>query len=563
MGTWWSRPNSENSEVESPPTAFRYPSKTGNYFGTHFIMGGERFETPQPEQYLFGDNTDLNFLGSKPVPFPYPAPQSNEPTKTLKALINIRKETLKFVKVQPQQQSPTTSDPPPTSPVKKPIVDCTVEFVFDADCRCEITILYFCVEEVTSNGVYYRPKHPKMCSEPIKFKAGSNQVYINSEHVFHPAEFPEQDLLFDSEKELYPVVIQCIALEGDEPRQSHTTTATVDKYSDGSYSIKPLKQKLFVDGLVYLLQEIYGIENKNASRKFDEDDSDAETSAECVICMSDSRDTLILPCRHLCLCHACADSLRYQASNCPICRAPFRALLQIRAVYRIPPLNIEYSALPPEMPVIHMNAIPGYEVIPLLEALNGPYQPSDLTMAAASLHRQEAARAALNDSTEGTELRPIAMTVMVAPSSTNSDIATTTTSTTKSDDEKTRSESPITVIHESSRKSSAKLSKSSSDAKTPVTSDPEDEAHFSEAAETLPDLEEFGDTLDSTILNSRYEEKLLSRGAGTSSKPDDEEMQLQSIESSPVHGTNVLMIAAIDEFSDEEDTTRTRRNVMY
>lgn len=32
------------------------------------------------------------------------------------------------------------------------------------------------------------------------------------------------------------------------------------------------------------------------------------------------RDTLILPCRHLCLCNACADTLRYQANNCPICR---------------------------------------------------------------------------------------------------------------------------------------------------------------------------------------------------------------------------------------------------
>ena len=54
--------------------------------------------------------------------------------------------------------------------------------------------------------------------------------------------------------------------------------------------------------------------------------------AECVICMSDMRDTLILPCRHLCLCSTCAESLRYQASNCPICRSPFRALLQIRAM---------------------------------------------------------------------------------------------------------------------------------------------------------------------------------------------------------------------------------------
>jgi excinuclease UvrABC nuclease subunit len=37
----------------------------------------------------------------------------------------------------------------------------------------------------------------------------------------------------------------------------------VDRHSDGTYVLKALKQKLFVDGLCYLLQEIYGIENKN------------------------------------------------------------------------------------------------------------------------------------------------------------------------------------------------------------------------------------------------------------------------------------------------------------
>lgn len=31
-------------------------------------MGGEKFDTPQPEAYLFGDNMDLNFLGNKPIP---------------------------------------------------------------------------------------------------------------------------------------------------------------------------------------------------------------------------------------------------------------------------------------------------------------------------------------------------------------------------------------------------------------------------------------------------------------------------------------------------------------
>lgn len=50
------------------------------------------------------------------------------------------------------------------------------------------------------------------------------------------------------------------------------------------------------------------------------DDENSDNSNECVVCLSDLRDTLILPCRHLCLCNSCADTLRYQANNCPICR---------------------------------------------------------------------------------------------------------------------------------------------------------------------------------------------------------------------------------------------------
>lgn len=115
-----------------------------------------------------------------------------------------------------------------------------------------------------------------------------------------------------------------------------------------------------------MLQEIYGIENKNLTRPSNDDDED--NGSECVICICEPRDTLILPCRHLCLCNSCADSLRYQANNCPICRAPFRALLQIRAVQKS------------NTPIINMNNpqdstenIPmGYMPIPLIEALNGP-----------------------------------------------------------------------------------------------------------------------------------------------------------------------------------------------
>lgn len=66
----------------------------------------------------------------------------------------------------------------------------------------------------------------------------------------------------------YVFLITCITcLVLIEIRQSHTTIAVVEKHSDGTYVLKALKQKLFVDGLCYLLQEIYGIENKNLDTK--------------------------------------------------------------------------------------------------------------------------------------------------------------------------------------------------------------------------------------------------------------------------------------------------------
>jgi hypothetical protein len=52
-----------------------------------------------------------------------------------------------------------------------------------------------------------------------------------------------------------------------EPRQSHTTIAVIDRHPDGTFGLRALKQKLYVDGLSYLLQEIYGIENKNNENK--------------------------------------------------------------------------------------------------------------------------------------------------------------------------------------------------------------------------------------------------------------------------------------------------------
>ena len=56
----------------------------------------------------------------------------------------------------------------------------------------------------------------------------------------------------------------------------------------------------------------------------------SENTRECVICMSEPRDTTVLPCRHMCMCSECAKVLRLQSNKCPICRTSIESLLQIK-----------------------------------------------------------------------------------------------------------------------------------------------------------------------------------------------------------------------------------------
>ncbi|NXO31384.1 RN157 ligase, partial [Cisticola juncidis] len=351
----------------------------GSYFANHFIMGGEKFDSTHPEGYLFGENSDLNFLGNRPVVFPYAAPPPQEPVKTLRSLINIRKDTLRLVKCSEEVKTPGEE-------VSKAKVHYNVEFTFDTDARVAITIYYQATEEFHNGVASYTPRDNSLQSETVHYKRGVCQQFCVPSHTIDPSEWSEEELGFDLDREVYPMVVQAVVDEGEEHSgHCHVLLATFEKHSDGTFCVKPLKQKQVVDGVSYLLQEIYGIENKyNTQDSKVAEDEVSDNSAECVVCLSDVRDTLILPCRHLCLCNSCADTLRYQANNCPICRLPFRALLQIRAMRKkLGPLSptsfnpiIASQTSDSEEHSSSENIPPGYEVVSLLEALNGPLTPS-------------------------------------------------------------------------------------------------------------------------------------------------------------------------------------------
>ncbi|XP_021100129.1 E3 ubiquitin-protein ligase MGRN1 isoform X5 [Heterocephalus glaber] len=189
-------------------SAYRYPPKSGNYFASHFFMGGEKFDTPHPEGYLFGENMDLNFLGSRPVQFPYVTPAPHEPVKTLRSLVNIRKDSLRLVRYKDDADSPIEGS-------EKPRVLYSLEFTFDADARVAITIYCQAVEEFLNGMAVYSPKSPALQSETIHYKRGVSQHFSLPSFKIDFSEWKDDELNFDLDRGIFPVVIQAVVDEGD------------------------------------------------------------------------------------------------------------------------------------------------------------------------------------------------------------------------------------------------------------------------------------------------------------------------------------------------------------
>jgi hypothetical protein len=137
-----------------------------------------------------------------------------------------------------------------------------------------------------------------------------------------------------------------------EDEHNGTTNSSSSSSNNGSdrYVARILKQKIWVQGTSYELQEIYGLQqgprnsktsssmktNPNGTTTGTTTGTSGGTSANedeerlCVICLVNDRDTTVLPCRHMCMCHECAQELRKQTSKCPICRKEVESLLHIK-----------------------------------------------------------------------------------------------------------------------------------------------------------------------------------------------------------------------------------------
>ena len=58
---------------------------------------------------------------------------------------------------------------------------------------------------------------------------------------------------------------------------------------------------------------------------------DEDEDGLCVICLTNEKTTVVIPCRHLCLCKECAEELRQKGPKCPVCRGPLNQLVSVKS----------------------------------------------------------------------------------------------------------------------------------------------------------------------------------------------------------------------------------------
>ena len=285
-------------------------------------------------------------------------PAQMRKTQTIRNDVNLKKTTLRLV----QDEAVASSY--------------HLEFSFDASTPCGITVFYAATESLGADGTStFAPLMDEGALPTVYHEKGLGQNFRTDPSLaLDVSKYARSDLGYHAGPPArFPVVVVLAAgrpgVASNSAVSSQTTFADIVFADDGVHlKVRPLKQKIQVgrrpdplwrrpvlapdplpvdsaltgrshrharapqvESTSYELQEIYGIEGATplpADQGGGAEDGGGD-ARECVICMTDPRDTTVLPCRHMCMCSDCAKQLLRQSEKCPICRGAIDQLLQV------------------------------------------------------------------------------------------------------------------------------------------------------------------------------------------------------------------------------------------
>lgn len=203
---------------------------------------------------------------------------------------------------------------------------------FTAEVSCTLSVHYHCKERSSPSGTltYEAADNDAPAPWSSSYPAGKHELRLAGDKAIDFQRWPLEVFwkLKQKRKDVIPIVLSLEApgaqsvvhISLDVPR-------TPDKETQLNLQCKVLRQKVVIDQKEYLLEEIYGLADLGKDDGAHDETSHGEP---CVVCLSDPRNTAILPCRHLCLCEECARELtigaQLRGDTCPICRGKIQTI---------------------------------------------------------------------------------------------------------------------------------------------------------------------------------------------------------------------------------------------
>lgn len=209
-----------------------------------------------------------------------------------------------------------------------------LSFDYDSTVDCTITV-YYCAKEVTNAyrvPLYYTIPDTLPKGKEFELKKGKKKVFKDVDEACMNLKKYERMPIFKYSTQFYPLIItmQPKSQKGKgkeetkgEEKQALFTYAMFELDKENHcIKVKPIQQRFMMGGSIYELQQIFGIADTVKKKgeegsAFDEEDEDSL----CLICLSNQKRCIVMPCGHLCVCKDCALTLAQQpGAQCPICR---------------------------------------------------------------------------------------------------------------------------------------------------------------------------------------------------------------------------------------------------
>lgn len=240
--------------------------------------------------------------------------RNNNPGLNPRIRAGIKKATPAELSFDINEKTLTLHNNPSSASIK------SLTFELDTNCDIILTVYPFCIETRDCQEDKNRVKditcnYSKIKPTVMKFTKGINLIIPIGQCIIDFASINDKSLEANFDKDYYPLIIKVERMMNSEDNTEKTNNSNnknpkIQKLfayfsftkQNNEYKCKFLKKGIEVSDRFLWLKDVFG-PNSSISKKH----IPKEEQEICSICFINRVNTIITPCRHMCLCYTCAD----------------------------------------------------------------------------------------------------------------------------------------------------------------------------------------------------------------------------------------------------------------